>query len=500
MKIFSRIKESLKSKRVKLIAASAIILSLFAGVLGADNVNKVHSSDSTTPRFNFMANDREMLTSMNLTQTPNGTEWVDPISANVGDEVALMFYFHNGMENTTAHNVTMRALLPSTVGKQHNVLSYLKSDETSLITDTVVNGNIKGFGNGFAQINTTEDARLEYIPGSTKIWRTNPDEWGRPMIDAVVNESGLNIGSVNGCWQYAGYLTFKVKVKAPAQLSIAKYVAYPGTGQSWAASLSNVKEGETVAWKVGLLNHGETDAVNVAVKDVLPAHTTYIPGTTVYFGPDYPNGYVMPDGFTGNGLNINRVQPGEDKIVYLVFQTRVGTGLPYTNGVWTGINTASATFNGQTINATARINVCGIPGVTIEKTVQNDSGNWVEQNNADLGDDITYRIIVRNTGTAALTNIKVNDVIPIYTKYINGSTTVNGQAATDGIAGTGIAVGNLNCGQIVTVIFKVNTYGCPPLGDYTLTNSAYVSATGVVGVSDTARTILHLNPVILPTL
>lgn len=498
MKIFSKIKETLKSKRTKIVAASAIILSLVTGLIGA-NVDMARSSASATPRFNFMQNDKELLTSLNLTQNPSGTNWSDPVSANIGDEVALRFYFHNGMQDTTAHNVTMRALLPSTVGKQHNVLSYLDSDETPLITDTVVNGSIKGFGAGFTQVNTTSDARLEYIPGSTKIWRTNPNEYGKPMIDAVVNETGLNIGNVDGCWQYAGYLTFKVKVKAPAQLSISKYVAYPGSS-TWSANLNNVKEGETVAWKIGLLNHGQSDAVNVAVKDVLPDHVTYIPGTTVYYGPDYPNGYVMTDGLTVNGLNINRVQPGETTEVFLVFQTKVGTGLPYSNGVWTGINTANATLNGTTISATARINVCGVPNVTIAKTVKDASGNWVELINVKLGDTITYKIVVKNIGTAPLTSINVNDVIPVYSKYINGSTKVNGTAVADGIAGTGIPLANLAAGQSVTITLQVLVYGCPPLGDYTMVNTAYVSATGVVGISDTASAIVHLDPIALPTL
>jgi len=499
MKIFSKIKETLKSKRTKIVAASAIILSLVTGLVGA-NVDMAKSSASATPRFNFMQNDKELLTSLNLTQNPSGTNWSDPVSANIGDEVALRFYFHNGTPDTTAHNVTMRALLPSAVGKQHNVLSYLDSDETSLITDTVINGTIEGFGAGYAQVNTAADSRLEYIPGSTQIWRTNPNEYGKTMIDAVVNESGLNIGNVDGCWQYAGYLTFKVKVKAPAQLSISKYVAYPGS-TTWSASLNNVKEGETVAWKIGLLNHGESDALNVAVKDILPANITYIPGTTVYFGPDAPaNGTTLADGITVNGLNVNKVMPGEAKVVYLVFQTRVGTNLPYTNGVWTGINTANATLNGTTISATARINVCGVPNVTIAKTVKNASGNWVEQINVKLGDTINYKIVVTNIGTAALTSINVNDVIPVYSRYINGSTKVNGTTVADGIAGAGIPLANLAAGQSATITLQVIVVGCPPLGDYTMINTAYVSATGIVGISDTASAIVHLDPIALPTL
>jgi len=493
---FAKIKFG-KSKKV--IAGTCATLGI-ALLAFSPNVTQFAQS-ANTPRFNFMSNDNEMLQAANYTKAQ--TNWSDPVAgaykADIGDEIVFNFYFHNGMQNTVAHNTILRALLPNEAGTQLKVLSSLSSDETAVITDTVVNGQIVGYGNGFAEINLNTPGRLEYMPGSTKIWRENPKQDGVFLRDGITSNDGINIGDVAGCWQYSGFVTFKAKVKSPAQLAIDKYVAYPGS-QSWNTILENAKEGETVAWKIAVQNVGESSATNVLVKDVLPSSISYIQNTTVFYSPETPsNGFTMADGLTVNGLVVNEIKPGASNAVFFVFQTRIGSNLSYgPHGVWEGVNWAEATYNGQTVRNQAKVTVIGIAGVTISKQVKLANGSWGEISNAKIGDRIDYRITITNVADLNLTNVMVNDVIPLYTQYIAGSTKIAGDSVADGIAANGIGLGTFGRNQAKVIEFSVITTGCPPLGDYTLTNTAYVSADQVVGISDIAQTILRMDPATIP--
>lgn len=501
MNLFSKIISTLKSSAARSVA----VLALAGAVLMPSNVlnSEATGSKSNTPRFNYLQGDSEMLTASNYTKGQN--EWSDPVggnyTANIGDEIVFSFYFHNGTLNSTATNTIARALLPNTIGTQHKVLSHLWSDQTKAITDTVVNGKIVGYGNGFTEINLSSAGRLEYVPGSTKIWHQKPEYWGVTIPDGITSNDGINIGSIKGCWEYAGYITFKTVVKSAASIAIDKFVAYPGTGYSWSTLLQGAKEGESVAWKIPVKNTGQTDAYEVLVKDTLPNTLSYIAGSTVYFGPDAPaNGFQMPDGIVGNGLYIDKLQPGDANIAYFVFQTKIKTNLTYgSGGTAELVNTATATYNNQSVQDQARVVVNGVSGMTIDKKVWNGS-NWVEQNYIKLGDNIRYQIIVKNVGDVVLMDALVSDVIPVYTEYIKGSTSINGKTVADGIATGGISLGNINRASSVVVEFTVKSYGCPPVGDYNLVNTAYGSAYLVTTVSDTASTIMTLNRVAGPSI
>lgn len=497
MNVLSNIRQKVKKIAVRTLAVLALAATLVAPSI-ASNQTHATTTQSFNPRFNFMANDYEMLTAANYTK--GQTDWTDPVNGNyagdTGNEIVFQFYFHNGVLNSTAHNVILKAAIGNEMATSQKVYSYLSSDETATITDTVVNDQIKGYGNGFAQIDLNAPGRLEYIPGTTRMWRSNPNQWGMTLPDGIVSASGLNIGSVEGCWDFAGYVTFKMRVRGEARIVIEKYVAYPD-GSPWQPVLTGAKEGEIVSWRVGLRNLGDDDALNVIVKDTLPAKLVYVPGSTVYYGPDAPaNGYIMPDGITGNGLYIANLQSGVgtfDKNAYFIFKTRIGSNLSYNaQGTAELVNRATATYKDQVVNASAKVVVCGSTSLVIQKTVWNGSA-WVEQNRVEMGENIRYRIIVRNTGDTNMSNLLVNDVIPMYTRYIAGSTTVDGIAANDGIAGSGLSLGALNRGNSVTIEFEVKTYGCPPWGEYTLVNTANADTDQTNPISDTASTIMTLT-------
>lgn len=500
MNVFSRITSKLKKVAVRSIA----VLALVATCVVPATTNSTFATGNSTPRFNFLQGDVEMLKAAN--QTKNQPDWADPVTgsyaANVGDEIVFRFYFHNGMIDSTAHNVTLRASVPTVDSTQSRVNSYLDSDETSVITDTVIDGQILGYGQGYSQIDLANSGHLEYINGSTKMWRHSPEQWGTVIADGITSANGLNIGNIQGCWDYAGYVTFKTRVVAapnPAQLVVNKYVS-TANSNNWVETLNGAHENDTVSYKISVADNGQLPANNVLVKDSLPAHVSYVAGTTKLYSPSYPSGQTQADTITTSGINVQSIAASMANQIYFTFNARIGTGLAYPGGIATLVNTARVTYNSQELTDQATVNVVGNNGMSIEKKVWN--GNcWVEQNNIHLGDHIRYQITVSNTGQTTLTNINVSDVIPVYTEYINGSTTLNGNAYSDGITSSnGLTFASLASGANMTIVFEVRTYGCPPVGDYTLVNSARAYATAVSSISDTASTIMTLVPVSGPNI
>lgn len=131
------------------------------------------------------------------------------------------------------------------------------------------------------------------------------------------------------------------------------------------------------------------------------------------------------------------------------------------------------------------------------------------------GEAVRYTITIKNIGTDNATDVAIRDQIPANTRYVAGSTTINGTALADGAQGNsplvdGIAVyapedataGRMRAeatgttSNVATVTFDVTTY--PDLPDGTvISNQAFVSAVSVGIVdypSDDPRTPIVNDP------
>lgn len=130
------------------------------------------------------------------------------------------------------------------------------------------------------------------------------------------------------------------------------------------------------------------------------------------------------------------------------------------------------------------------------------------------GESVRYTITVKNIGTDNATDVSIRDQIPANTRYVAGSTTINGQALAD-VGGTsplvnGMAVyapedttagrmradATATTSNVATITFDVATY--PDLPDGTIiSNQAFVSAVSVGIVdypSDDPRTPIVNDP------
>lgn len=204
-------KNYVKSKLKYLVGiatCAAIVSQLLLPVIGAK---------ADAPRFNFMKNDYELLKGANVTR--GETVWKDPVSGTDGDEFRAQIYYHNGNINTVAQNTKIKVNIPSsTTNKTAKITASISADNAATVVDTVVDGVITGQSG--LTVNFDKDVNLEYVAGSAK-WFPNATPLGGAATifpngqsgNEIVSADGVNIGNIQGCWDYSGFVIFGFKAK-----------------------------------------------------------------------------------------------------------------------------------------------------------------------------------------------------------------------------------------------------------------------------------------------
>jgi len=305
-----------KTKKMVFLMVSAVILSLIIPT----------QISASGPKFNFLPGDYELLRGANASK--GETSWHDPVNASINDAVAMIVYFHNGVVDTTAHNTKIKVVLPQNSSQTLVSQGYLWADNAAQISDTFT-------------INASQKASLEYISGTTKIYK-NGSQTGTNLPDGITSANGINIGDINGCWQYSGYVIFQVRVKGTTpDLTIQKTVADSSTqsgSQNWVKE-DTANPGDVLAYRLYFNNPGNDTADNVIISDVLPGHVSYILGTTkLYTNATGTSGKALNDNIISSGVGIGDLNPGAGNSGYIIFQAKIDSNLEA--GTYVLINTA----------------------------------------------------------------------------------------------------------------------------------------------------------------
>jgi hypothetical protein len=131
----------------------------------------------------------------------DGNDFATQVTAEQGDVVAVMLYYHNNTLNTVAENTSLKVNLPTGEANSHTLNAELWADNTAKVA-------------GSAVINTEKETTLTYVSGSTKWYperNLRPNEAPVATPDGIT-ANGINIGDVCGCWEYAGFVSFKVQL------------------------------------------------------------------------------------------------------------------------------------------------------------------------------------------------------------------------------------------------------------------------------------------------
>lgn len=477
----------------KLLAIVGLaILSVGGGILTAVAGN---------PSFNDIQGDFPT-----LQVAPNGGSWGVSTNANVGDTLNLMVWDHNSVVDTTANNVTIKVSLPGNSGTSFNVSGQVSADN---VTPAV--GNVT--------INVGSSAQLSYIPGSAQFYRNINGQmtavnWPAGVNPDSVVTSGVNVGSQNGCWQYAQAVTIQVKVVGvnPA-INTNKTVELAG-GSSPFGNSANAAPGDLVNFKIFLQNTGDGVGINPMIRDTLDSHLTYVPNSSyiIFKQNNVDKQSAMLDSMIGfNGQTITwaftNMNPTPDAAIYLIFQARVAGSSSFPVGQTTLQNCAVASFstvsaNTNCVSIIVTKNPQPVVTFSLRKEVTNvtlGDSKWYDQQLASAapGDTVAYRLVMINTGNTPANNVYLKDVMPsgvtftgnvmLYNKdYPNGEAISGNDIVGNGLLFPTLVNGNDNT-QTVIFTGKITT-NCS--GQNIYNNLGQVIYNGAVVAQDSASLMI----------
>lgn len=277
------------------------------------------------------------------------------------------------------------------------------------------------------------------------------------------------------------------------------------TVQDVTSGTATVMAGDTLRYTITVKNIGTENASSVTLRDLIPANTSYVAGSTTL------NGKPIADLGVGvsplqNGLVIHSpadlsagtmpatagTATNSATVTFLVQVSRnVVAGTFISNqGFVNGSGTGSGPFPEQAsddpatpvLNDPTTIVVGNLPLVYALKTVQL-TGDVNGNSLVDPGDTLQYTITLSNSGATPATGVVLTDTVPANTTYVSGSTLMNGVAIADplpGISpianGTGVVSsgltppsppptgGTLAAGGTGVVTFKVQVNPAVPSG------------------------------------
>lgn len=357
----SRLPKKVVFTAVTVVAVAGLTAAAVAG-FGPDRPTKVYNGPGTPGfdhvTFNSFTNvpkfgdERQFFNGQYADQSQ--TYYPTLTQLRQGDEVTMHVYIHNGADPSLnasgqgiAKNTNVKVELPEGSIKSGQAKATISADnaQPKAVWSSV---DLKAENGGFFE--------YDFVPGSAKLVGNGID---KPVSDDLVG-NGVSIGDINGCFEYAVAVTFKVKVNMP-HYTIDKQVRFDGqTSKDWKNEVT-AKPGDTVEWGIQFDNIGQTELKGVKIVDEVPANMTPVPGSVKLYNGNYPSGYTFPDSaIQANGKQINvdigNYDPGIN--AWVVFKAKINDVKELKCGQHELWNNAFATPDGYgAVNDTALVKI-----------------------------------------------------------------------------------------------------------------------------------------------
>ncbi len=256
--------------------------------------------------------------------------------------------------------------------------------------------------------------------------------------------------------------------------------------------------GETLRYTITVKNTSDANAVNVALRDSVPANTAYVAGSTTLNGAavadvagvsQLVNGMpINPPGGTPGSMPADAGSPANVATITfdVVVNSNTADGTVISNqGFVSGtgfVDQPSDDPRTSAPNDPTRDIVGNKPKLYAEKRVAL-FGDLGSPGIVDPGDVLRYTITVKNSATVAATGVVLTDSVPANTTYVADSTLLNGSPVgqPDGGASplaSGINAGTIAAGATAVLQFDLRVNAGTPVGTV-ISNQAMVSSTGL---------------------
>jgi uncharacterized repeat protein (TIGR01451 family) len=307
-----------------------------------------------------------------------------------------------------------------TISKTAQDAGYLRPGDR--ITYTIVVANIGGIPATSAVISDSEPANTTFVPNSITLdppgagtrgssppalaWNVTVPAYGQVTVTfAVEVDSGTALGTAIA--NTAGVTCAEIPTWTLG--TATSVVRTPVLAVLKSASHGDpLMPGERITYTIAVANSGNQDATNAVISDTTPANTTFVPNSITLDPPGA--GTVQGENTLVDGLTIAAGQA-----VTVTFEVTVDAGVPGGTSI---ANTAGVTCDQiSTPVAGSVTSMVRYPELEVSKSATHNLP-------LEIGDVITYTILISNVGTGVATNVTVVDTLPPGTSYVVGSSEV----------------------------------------------------------------------------
>ena len=361
-----------------------------------------------------------------IREVGSNAKWTNNMKVQNGKEYYVRMYVHNNAAsnlNLVAENVVAKLNVPTTTAKNVTVQGQISASNAKPATVW-----------DEATFSSDNDFNLAYVAGSALF--ENNGMGTTKLPDSIVNNTGAKLGydkldgKIPGCFQYAGYVTVKVKaqVSQPQEktnIDLAKTVRNKTNGEKSWVETANAKSGDTVQFQIHAKNTGSAGIQNLVIRDILPKGLNYVTGSTKLYNTSNPKGLKVSDNVIQNsGINIGSYQPNGDAYVRFDATVSAENSLPVC-GDNTLTNIAQASDQKIVKNDTASVKVtkkCETPKNPVYKC-EALSLNIVRKDEKQITYAADTKYSVKDTeftGTKYVVKNSKNEVVA--EKVVNGGT------------------------------------------------------------------------------
>lgn len=343
------------------IVAAAIIVPIAVQAYGPERDTFTYEQPAPYVTFNSITNNPNVGDERNFVRVKEDsatTTYGKEVTLQPGKSYQVEVYYHNNAASDLnasgagiAKDVSLRMQMPANIaGNATDTVDGFINSSNATPKSVWDSANLK---NG-----SSSSVALRYVQGSAKV-TSNGAVNGATLPDAFLT-TGTPLGydaldgTLPGCNQYAGYVTYKFTVVQP-NFTVEKTVSVDG-GKTYAKSATTTA-GSTVIYKVAYTNTGTVQQDNVTLSDKLPAGVTYVNGSAMIANSKTSGKYeATSDGITTTGLNIGSYVANGGN-AYFKFSAKAPADGALKCGVNTFTNTARATTSNGYKESTADITI-----------------------------------------------------------------------------------------------------------------------------------------------
>ena len=326
----------------------------------------------------------------------NGTAWVKAITAKLNDTVQFKATIHNDGTCCDLTDIVVRDTLSGS-------LEY---------TSAIPMPEVVTYPDGTTLLNWSLAGPL--APCETETF----------LINATVIGCGVDTNTLNATTDYGGESvsdedTATVNVPSEPGMKVEKTV---WNGTAWVKEIT-ANLNDIVKFNSTIYNTGAAccPLTNITVWDILSDSLEYLNATPV---PDkvitYPNGTTKITWYPDVFAPCRPVPPATSK-EFIINATVTECG-----GVDTNTQYVEAVSCGEVLSEqdTATVNVPGVPGIEVNKTIWNETAEaWEDRIKANVSDTVRFRCEIHNNGTCCpLTDIVVTDILSDSLEYADNAT------------------------------------------------------------------------------